>query len=76
MYGRNYTSEELQWGHVAPTLEAESVGWPICCGSARVGACLGPDSTCTAATFVSDGEVRACEVPSQGTGPHPPPVYL
>ena len=76
MYGRNYTSEELQWGHVAPTLEAESAGWPTCCGSARAGACLGADSTCTAATFVSDGEVRACEAPSQSTGPHPPPVYL
>ena len=37
----------------------------MCCGAARAASCLGADSTCTAATFVSDGEVR-CTVPRIG----------
>ena len=58
VHGRNYTAEELEWGHVAPSAEAEGADWPVCCGGARAASCLGADSTCTAATFVSDGEVR------------------
>ena len=61
VHERNYTSEELEWGHVAPSAEAAGADWPVCCGAARAASCLGADSTCTAATFVSDGEVRgAC----------------
>ena len=61
VHERNYTAEELEWGHVAPSAEAAGADWPVCCGAARAASCLGADSTCTAATFVSDGEVRgAC----------------
>ena len=65
VHERNYTSEELEWGHVAPSAEAAGADWPVCCGAARAASCLGADSTCTAATFVSDGEVR-CTVPRIG----------
>ena len=45
-----------------PYLEADIADWPICCSAVRSGSCIGKQSTCTAASFVSNSEVR-CATP-------------
>ena len=60
--GHNTTDAERSWGHVPPYEDADIADWPTCCSAVRSGSCIGRQSTCTAASFVSNSEVR-CATP-------------